>query len=105
MKKVLLSLAVVAALGMTSCGSESKESENKSDSDMLCECAAEMMSYSEDMNSDDEEKMMEASKKMGDKMEECEKIAKKMEEGKSEDEIKKMRNDFEKNCDALKGMK
>ena len=96
MKKVLLSLAVVAALGMTSCGGAD-----------MCGCVTEMMEIGKKFEAagDDADKIAELEKEFEAKEKECKAIADKLEEGKSEEEIKKMKEDFEKDCEALKGMK
>jgi hypothetical protein len=99
MKKVLLSMAVVAALGMSSCGGEdSKEGESK---DELCCCITEMMSLEKDLDKayddEDDAKYEEISEKFQMKEKECRNIAEKL----GEDEVKKI---FD-NCEAAKGLK
>jgi hypothetical protein len=103
MKKVLLSLAVVAALGMTSCGSDSKEGDSKeggsiSDMDKMCECITKMMELENNLDDEDDfDGNFEAIEKVA---KECETLAEKMAEGKSDEELKKMEEEFVKSCDA-----
>ena len=94
MKKVLLSLAVVAALGMTSCGGAD-----------MCGCVTEMVEIGKKMKDADESEKDAIMKEFEAKEKECKAIGDKMEEGKSEEEIEKMKEDFMNNCEAVKEMK
>ena len=108
MKKVLL-LAVVAALGMTSCGSEESKDEEKKDGetteevsqenelDKLCECYTEILDMAESF-APDKDNLAEVMFEIEAKEKECITIQEKLKEGKSYVEFKKMEEDFEKNC-------
>lgn len=77
MKKVMLSVAVVAAFAFASCGGPS-----------VCDCvkAQEEMMKEMDAAGDDEAKAKEVEEKFKSKQEECKKLG----EGKSDDEKKKL---------------
>jgi len=94
MKKVLLSLGVVAALAMTSCGGSD-----------LCGCTTDMMEIGKKMEDASDDEKEELMKEFEAKSKECEEIKDKMTEGKSEEEIEEMKKDFMENCDAVKDMK
>jgi predicted nuclease with TOPRIM domain len=92
MKKVLLSLGVVAAMAMTSCGGGD-----------MCACATDMKAIGEKLEGASEEEQEEIMKELEAKSKECEEIAKSLEEGKSEEELEAMHKDLVENCEALKG--
>jgi hypothetical protein len=94
MKKVLLSLAVVAALGMTSCGGVD-----------ACSCMEMGMKVSKEIDEagGDKDKMEAVKKKYEGDMKACEELGK-ANEKLSEDEQKAMQKDLEDNCPAYKEM-
>ena len=113
MRKLLLSFAVLIAVGTTSCGNENtKEKDEESTEktnlqknlDEMCECVTEMMAFGDAMMGGDEIEMMQASQKIQEKELECMEIASKIEEGKSNEELEKIKEDFQNNCEALKNM-
>lgn len=113
MRKLLLSFAVLIAVGTTSCGNENtKEKDEESTEktnlqknlDEMCECVTEMMAFGDAMMDGDEIEMMQASQKIQEKELECMEIASKIEEGKSNEELEKIKEDFQNNCEALKNM-
>ncbi len=116
MKKLFVSFAVVATFGLSSCGNEDAKGEEKKEGettekvsqenelDKMCECVTEMLAFGDAMMSEDETEMMEATQKMEVKEKECMELAEKLEEGKSEEELEKMKADFQNNCEALKNI-
>ena len=94
MKKVLLSLAVVAALGMTSCGGTD-----------ACSCMEMGMNFQKELKEagGDEEKMKAIEEKYKGDMDACEELGK-TNEKLSEEEQEAMKKDLEENCPAYKEM-
>ena len=91
MKKMMFSLVAVAALALVSCGSkeaENKDAENKEGGPSVCDCVKmgeEAAKEMKDANGD-EAKLKEITEKYEKKAEECKKLG----EGKSDEEKKKM---------------
>ena len=83
MKKVLLSVAVVAAFAFASCGGPS-----------ICDCMDAQKEMMKEMEAagDDEAKIKEVEEKYKSKEEECKKLG----EGKSDEEMKKLMEEAEK---------
>lgn len=94
MKKVLLSLGVVAALAMTSCGGVD-----------ACSCMEMGMNFQKELKEagGDEEKMKAIDEKYKGDMEACEELGK-ANEKLSEEEKEAMIKDLEENCPAFKEM-
>lgn len=91
MKKVLLSLGVVAALAMTSCGGVD-----------ACSCMETSMNMLEEIGEagGDADKMKEIEEKYKSDIEACEKFM----EGLSDEEKEAQEKDLEENCEAYKKM-
>lgn len=93
MKKVLVSLTVVAALAMTSCGGGD-----------MCACITDMQELGKKMNEAEGDAKEEIAKEFEAKAKECEELGKSMQEGKSEEELEAMGKELAESCDALKDM-
>ncbi len=96
MKKVLLSLAVVAALGMTSCGGAD-----------FCSCAEKELENIKAIEAagDDEAKIKELEEGFKSTKEECDKLGDKFKEDmkdKSEEEMMKEFQKLQDDCPAFK---
>jgi|688.fasta_scaffold494140_1 hypothetical protein len=86
MKKMMFSLVAVAALALVSCGS--KDAENKEGGPSVCDCVKMGEEAAKEMKgaNGDEAKLKEITEKYEKKAEECKKLG----EGKSDEEKKKM---------------
>ena len=86
MKKMMFSLVAVAALALVSCGS--KDAENKEGGLSVCDCVKMGEEAAKEINDakGDEAKLKEITEKYEKKAEECKKLG----EGKSDEEKKKM---------------
>jgi len=101
MKKVLLSVAVVASMAMVSCGS-----------DPMCDCADQMLEVSKKMEAVPDEEKMEAMGEMMKEMEgimkgDCGKVfeeAEKAMEGLSDEEKEAKEKAMMESCPAIKEM-
>jgi hypothetical protein len=96
MKKVLLSMAVIATFAMTSCGG-----------DAMCECMEGRLEMRKQINAagEDEAKIDKIRESFKAQKDECKDLGKKMRDDLGEEEFNKKIEEMEKSCSAVKELK